>query len=250
MDNSPLKRLPPELRLQVYEYAFYDTAHRIGQSTPGSVHEHQKEHLALTSTCRQVRIESMPVFIITDRVSFCCDSDVIVTWRQSSSKTHGMKTVEIHFKIFWPRLRHREFLAKRLVDIKRFCLKYGVIPVLKLQLPWDLWARKMALDCTDDFEMRIEGCNRRAVEDVLDQNVKEAIYNSGDWQQGLFFPTHAQEVTEMSYKCTWRLLKSLDNEPTWSWLQGQIQTPQERAVSRDWAQYLDAGPLAKDLTEV
>ena len=69
MEQSPLLRLPAELRIKIYEYALW---HKdgitikpyLGKPSLSWLPKHNRP-LALTSTCRQLRHESLPVFYST-----------------------------------------------------------------------------------------------------------------------------------------------------------------------------------------
>ena len=75
MDNSPFRKLPPELRVQIFEYALY-SPHETGvfewddkgpKLVPWMTAEHRQ---ALTMVCTQIRAECFPLFYRFDRLRF------------------------------------------------------------------------------------------------------------------------------------------------------------------------------------
>ncbi|KAF2157911.1 hypothetical protein K461DRAFT_317932 [Myriangium duriaei CBS 260.36] len=75
-DVFPLLRLPPELRMTVYEYvlypdeicSIYSVWGKKGSRNP--VKAYRKPNMALTSFCRQIREESIPIFFSTNIFKF------------------------------------------------------------------------------------------------------------------------------------------------------------------------------------
>ena len=75
MDNSPLGKLPPELRIEIFEYVLYSPLEtgvfewdNKGPSLAPWMTANKRQ--ALTSVCRQIRAESFPRFYCFDKISF------------------------------------------------------------------------------------------------------------------------------------------------------------------------------------
>ena len=75
MENSPFSKLPPELRVQIFEYVLY-SRHETGvfewddkgpKLLPWMTADHRQ---ALTMVCRDIRAECFPVFYRFERVCF------------------------------------------------------------------------------------------------------------------------------------------------------------------------------------
>ncbi len=66
MENSPLSRLPPELRLRIYEFTLHQSYFNIGpyksfKGPPRSDHAEKHHLLALAKTCKAINRECVPV---------------------------------------------------------------------------------------------------------------------------------------------------------------------------------------------
>lgn len=91
MENSPLIRLPPEIREHVYKLAFQKPWHltihlssgRPKLSRPDGVRHHP---LALAQACSQLRHESLPIFFGTN--TFALETDHIETYHPG----YGLRT--------------------------------------------------------------------------------------------------------------------------------------------------------------
>lgn len=67
MENSPLTRLPPEIRLHIYEYAFlqnapFEVKPSAGWQKPSDSQGPRSNPLALTQTCREINQECNNLF--------------------------------------------------------------------------------------------------------------------------------------------------------------------------------------------
>jgi hypothetical protein len=76
METSPLSKLPPELRLEIFEYVFdledetgvLECDDRGPKLPPWMVMNNRR---ALTKVCRQIRAETFPIFYRCHKISLC-----------------------------------------------------------------------------------------------------------------------------------------------------------------------------------
>lgn len=75
MDNSPLGRLSPELRNQIYELVFQPSNRSYLQVRPTRLDAANfAQTIAIAQTCRQVRAEARLLFFATNDFRFDCSS--------------------------------------------------------------------------------------------------------------------------------------------------------------------------------
>lgn len=79
MDHSPLARLAPELRNRVYELALTHSD-RI-KPLNGSHHAELADHNQLTSTCRQVRTETLGMFYAVITFALSAQNSFEIFWQ-------------------------------------------------------------------------------------------------------------------------------------------------------------------------
>jgi hypothetical protein len=77
MDHSPFRKLPPEIRIEIFEYVLYSPSETgafewddKGPTLAPWMTANKRQ--ALTSVCRQIRAESFPIFYRFDKISFGC----------------------------------------------------------------------------------------------------------------------------------------------------------------------------------
>lgn len=252
MDESPLNKLPLELRIQIYELVFYCPTQEVSDLTPSPGSGQHREILALPSTCRQIRSESMPIFAETDKVVIYRQG-VVVTWHRPAKEwTRGVKVVEITFTIISRCTRVKKLVVNLAICIKKLCIDCGVHPVLKITIQWTGPTDQAPQIWKKYLQLRLDGLDRPAVQARLDDSVCKARNVSAPLQ---YTPlclwidevVQTRALITVYHKRMSRILERFDDEPAWSWLPREATPPQENSNPRDWAQYLEAGLSTEDI---
>lgn len=246
MDNSPLKKLPAELRILIYEFALYRpekiTLVRQLRRTEGEKrhvrteifqppescctcapmyrdHVFHEKLLTLTTTCKQIRSEAMPVFMAVNQ--FAAYAEAIPLIKLLGRWMTRLDNVEIA-------LDHRDWrshtpdtiadLAKRMIKAKKRCTRFGVHASLSVYFAWGGRVSGGSNQRYIGHTLRLDQCSKDAMQRVLDASIckaREAAMSrwpGSPTSKGSLLFSMSREQENMN-----RLLDALGTDPEWSW---------------------------------